>query len=351
MKHRILMAAAGVGMIAFAATAQASGLTVAEKDGQKLTVGMKGFISLASYQKDNATSAQTKTQGLAVDRWYIDMKYKGEDNWSARFTTDLQNEQGNVAGLKRNQNVFVKYAFIENHVSDAFQFRLGQAHTPWIDYEQGLWGHRYFGKVLVDELGYEHSSDLGVTFKGKPADMVKYWVTYTNGGGYGKPSAANAMDLAARVSLAPIEGLDVSLGFKSGTNASTTYTGGTSVTGTKQTLMQLMAVYQQKGVFTAGVNYLSNKSAPATGSATTTTAYSVWGYGSFGEGLGAVARYDANSNNATTKVEGTRIMVGLDYAASKQAKFTVGYIAKEGKTGGATTSKEKWMGVFSQYSF
>jgi len=70
-----------------------------------------------TYKSDKKTVApaaqkETKTSGLNVDRAYLTAKYFFNDDWMARLTLDMAN-QTPVAGLSKDQAVFVKYVYVQ----------------------------------------------------------------------------------------------------------------------------------------------------------------------------------------------------------------------------------------------
>ena len=139
------------------------------------------------------------------------------DDWMMRFTTDV----GNEAALGKDQNVYLKYAYVEGKLAGkAAVLRIGQSHTPWIDYEQGKWKHRYVAKVMSDQYKFDTSADLGFGLKGKVLDgVVDYFVTATNGTGYGKGNPTtghNGIDYNSRIGIHPVKGLDIDFQFMQG---------------------------------------------------------------------------------------------------------------------------------------
>jgi len=205
---------------------------------------------------------ETKTTGLNVDRAYLTTKYSFTNDWMARVTLDMAN-QSQVAGLSKDQVVFIKYAYVQGKLlGNAAVLRLGQSHTPWIDYQEHQNKHRYVFKTFVDSYGFESSSDLGVGLKGKLFDgLVGYWVTETNGTGYAKgnvQSGNNGLNFDARISLFPIEHVSLDFQFKNGFNASKTFKNNITVNGYKQTLYQIQGTYITHA-YGVGIGYVKNK--------------------------------------------------------------------------------------------
>jgi len=193
--------------------------------------------------------------------------------------------------------------------------RIGQSHTPWIDYEQGLWKHRYFSKVLIDTNGYDASSDLGLGLKGTVLDgMAKYFVTYTNGAGYSHPGrVGKTMDVDARFGLYPMKGLTLDVQIRNGYKGTKTFPLNTNGPEVKHTLEQIMATYGMGHDFRVGANYVINKDTPtATGIAVKNKAYAIWGWTKLGNGFGAFGRFESTKDDQaaitkTTRFAGDRV--------------------------------------------
>jgi len=317
---------------AMSATA-AQAVTVTDDGDSKLKISGKAFLGFTQVDNDG-----TKTIGGNVDRFYFQAKYT-KDIWTARITTDVNNEQDNGA-FKREMNVFLKYAYLEGKFSDAATLRLGLSHTPWIDYEQKLWGHRYVSKVTSDYMGYDTSSDYGIGLKGKFADnLVSYWVTATNGGGYGKPNQTGAVDLNTRVTFKPMDGLDVSLQYVSGYKGKKTDS--TVDIADKHTMTQVMVSYGTSD-FRVGVNAIDVKNLKtATGDDRTATG--LWATGKFSKEFGAFARLDSEDKAGVKK---DHTVIGFDYFAQKGVTLTAAYDLKD-DNGTKTTT----VGLFSLVKF
>ena len=276
-----------------------------------------------------------------------------------RVTTDVVQE---TALNKKKTNVFLKYAYLEGKLyGKAAVLRMGVSHNPWIDYEQGLWKHRYFTKVTADEFKYDDSADIGVGLKGKLADgLVKYWVTAVNGGGYGNLAQSNAVDYKARVGLYPIKGLTIDVGYNSGYRAQKTFAANVNSNPLRQTMTQLMVTYGTHD-YRVGGNFISNKDkAKAKIKATT---YALWGWAKLGGGFGAVARYEKEKSyayNPTTFVVGTqqqvrtRYALGVDYSPVKHVVMTLAYVSDKTKDYKHTLGdykNVKQIGIWSQFKY
>jgi len=356
---------------------------VSKNDDGKLKLEALIYANTTSVKATTTTAAastSTKTIGQNIDRAYFTAKYNFNDDWMMRITTDM----GNEPGLGKQQNIYLKYAYVEGKLAGkAAVLRLGQSHTPWIDYEQGLWGHRYVSKVMSDQYKFDDSSDVGVGLKGKLLDgMLGYWITETNGRGYGKGNVAagnSGLDFNSRVGIYPVDGLSLDFQFRDGYRGTKTNAAGVTTTGVKSTLMQAMATYSYDD-YRLGFNVISNKDKANSAAASTThggnvsSAYAtaalgdqvkssgmaLWATGKFGGGFGGFARYESMTNDLTNGVAGnqkeklTRYVLGAEYTVVKGIDFSLAMDNTKLKTRGgvaANQRKDTRFGLYSQVKF
>jgi len=363
----LIRTAALLATAAIATPAFAGGVTVAEDGASKLKIGGKFFLNATDYKVTKNGVTDTKTRGVAVDRAYFTAKYYFDHDWMMRITTDVHLASGLA---KKNNNIFLKYAYVEGKLmGDAVVLRLGQSHTPWIDYEQGLWKHRYVSKVLVDTQGYDASSDLGIGLKGKVADgLVGYFVTATNGAGYSHPTtkktAGSSIDFDSRVSFYPVKGLTLDFGYRTGYKGTKSLIKGKTGTNVKSTMYQVMASYGTHD-YRIGANFINNVD-KRDGVATNKTkedSMALWGWGKIGGGLGAFGRYESTkdklASNAANPQKEIRYVAGLEYSPRKNVTFSLVYDrtkftnlnTKAGVSQVGNTEKKTQIGLYSQVKF
>ena len=347
----ILKTVAAVAMLAFATPAFAGGVTVADDGTSKTKLEALFFLNTTmDSTKVNGVKTAEST-GLSVDRAYFTLKHSFNSDWMMRFTTDM-NQDTALGGKK--QNIYLKYAYVEGKLADdAAVLRLGQSHTPWIDYEQGLWGHRYVAKVTSDYFKFDDSSDLGIGLKGDLADgMVKYWITETTGAGYGNGAGSTkGVDLNTRLGIYPIEGLTLDVQFRDGYRGTKTF----GVAGTKNQLIQAMATYGMGKDWRVGANWLSNKGRDSLGVNKGTNikanGFSVWGTAKFAGKFGAFARYDSMKDKSAAGVQtakNTRTTAGVEYSPIKGVTFSLAGEEYKNAIVGGNTTKDSRIGLFSQ---
>ena len=350
-----LMAVAAVSTPAFA-----GGMTIADDGESKLKLEATVFMNTTDYKKTVNGAVKKHTRSTSLDRAYLGIKYYFDDNWMMRVTYDVNNEPKATSGLGKSQNVFLKYAYLEGKLAGkAAVLRLGQSHTPWIAYEQGLWKHRYVSKVMSDEYKFDSSSELGIGLKGK-TEFVNYFVTVTDGNSYS--SAANnksgglGTDFNARLGVTPIKGLTLDAQMISGYNGTKTLATNNAggVGSTKQAFSQFMVTYGMGHDFRLGANYLNNKFTPTGGVATTTKGYGVWGWAKVTDGLDLFARLENVKDNKAAAQKKDRTVIGLQFSPRKHVSFSLASdqlkVTNLGNIAGKT-EKVSRVGIYSQFKF
>ncbi len=141
------------------------------------------FVSVDGNADDTGTTPTTPgsklddaASGFHFDRAYFEIRGKLTKQDMVRITLDQK---------AADKQVFVKYAYWQHKYNDAFKIKVGQHHTPLVDYIQSkLWGHRYVQKTFTDYYGAQTSSDLGISALGKATGSFSYYVSLMNGEGY-----------------------------------------------------------------------------------------------------------------------------------------------------------------------
>ena len=163
-----------------------------------------------------------------VPRVYVNIKGAVTEKLHYRVTADVGREEytyytyepefdpvtGEMIGLietkhtsKGKLDFYAKYAYFEvKDVIPNHKIIGGIEKTPWIDYEQGIWGWRVVRKVAVDDRKYDNSADLGLGVSGKFGEgIVEHHLTFTNGAGYKSPeSGLSGKAVAYRLSFFPL---------------------------------------------------------------------------------------------------------------------------------------------------
>jgi hypothetical protein len=182
-------------------------------DSESTTVSGKMFADFShiDLQNDGVDSAANGT-GIDVKRFYLGVNHNFDDIWSVNVTTDF-----NYVSNDSESQLYIKKAYLQAKLSDAFIGRLGSADLPWVPFVEDLYGYRFVENVIIDRLKFGTSADWGLHAGGKVNDgMFNYAVSVVNGAGYKNPTRSNSMDFEARVGFMPMQGLTVALGGYSG---------------------------------------------------------------------------------------------------------------------------------------
>jgi len=337
----------------------------------KFKFGGKLFVDAVNTRSQTNGVTQKSTNSVDLTRAYLTARYYINDTWKVRVTEDVHQE----STLGKQSNVFLKYAYIQGDLSPAASLRVGVIHTPWIDHEEELWGHRYISTVLIDGLGIESSADAGVGIVGKVlGGMLNYQFGGFNGGGYTNIRASKAVDFSGRIGSEPIEGLTLDFEARNGYRGTKKFSGGvTAKPAAKQTMFQGMITYGIGHDYRIGAGYVRDNDKASKG--VQNRAYDIWAHGKiidtpFGK-LGAVGRYDYDRvrpyNNAALLLGGNnetiqRYLIGLELVPAKGLAFSFVYDYKKTKnkiTGANTATaavgtdeiKNQTFGVFSRLKF
>jgi len=273
------------------------------------------------------------TNKFETRRNYIQVKGYFEEGAKDyfRITLDTHHEAGG------DWKVRLKYAYL--YLDNVLPFtgvEIGQAHRPWIDYEEhNGWFYRSISKVFVEDGNAAHftnSADLGVNFKTK-TDYFSSELGIFNGEGYHGKTEDNTNVSAEWRLTGHILGTGKKHVHKSDTYANVSLFGQYN-TGFKETTTSgkkddfvwygLHAVYNQPE-FLIAAQYVN-----ATDGGTTVegNGWSVNGAYRFAENWSLIGRYDdftVDFNN----VEKLRTIAGVTYKYNKNVEFIANYLGEE----------------------
>ena len=142
-----------------------------------------GFVNSKLDHHDTENRFETRRNYLQVKGYF------GEDSKDYfRITLDTYQNDSDDGDDNGSWEVRLKYAYV--YLDNILPFtgvEIGQAHRPWIDYEEhGGWNYRSISKVFVEESNGAHltnSADLGVNFKTK-TEYFSSELGLFNGEGY-----------------------------------------------------------------------------------------------------------------------------------------------------------------------
>jgi len=132
--------------------------------------------------KHNGTASGTDGFNFDVKRFYVGIDHSFSKVFSANVTTDVTYDS-----TASTSQVYVKKAYLQAKLDDAFIVRLGSADLPWIPYAEDVYGYRFVENTLADRTKFGTSADWGVHILGKLVDgLVNYQVSAISGAGYKK---------------------------------------------------------------------------------------------------------------------------------------------------------------------
>ena len=176
------------------------------------TVGGLVFADASDIDQHSTSTAKSPalvptSNGYGVDlkRFYMIIDHKFNDTFSADLTTDVTYDSTTKAS-----QLYVKKAWLQAKLSDAFAVRLGASDMPWVPFMESLYGYRYVENVLIDRTKYGTSTDWGIHAFGKLPPVanlvtVSYAASVVNGAGYkvegaGTTNRSQSADFEGRVS-------------------------------------------------------------------------------------------------------------------------------------------------------
>jgi hypothetical protein len=182
----VLVAGAAIGRPnAARAQAQAQSPTV--------TVGGVIYAQYSYALKDTANHGNN----FDVTRAYLNVLGKFAHGIQTRVTADIFRSTDGSLSYR------LKYAYgAWTPDKSALTFKLGQIHTPFIDWEESLWDYRVQGQMALERGGYLSSSDFGLGIDGNwGSDKVNAQIGAYNGENYNKAPGDQGKDLMGRVSV------------------------------------------------------------------------------------------------------------------------------------------------------
>jgi len=335
------LAACGISLAAHADTAVT----------ENTTVGGRAFIDLTSLDQQTATGAKTAASGFGLDvtRFYLIANHTFDDVWSANLTTDF-----NYVSADSETQLFIKKAYLQAKISDAFWVRAGSADLTWVPFTEEVYGYRYVEKVLLDRTSFGTSADWGVHIGGKFVDgKVAYALSAIEGNGYKNPTRSKSLDVEGRLSFKPVDGLTAGLGFYSGKRGKDVEGTTTPALHTAQRYDALLAYGNDH--FKIGGEYFKADNWTAVTSAATDSAdgFAITAAVPVSGMTSIFARYDndkPNKDTAPSKKE-EYYNAGVSFKPRKGVDLAVVWKHDEVKNNGATTGKSDEYGVWTQVSF
>jgi len=291
-------------------------------------------------QKTNGADTTFKGYSFDIKRFYIGIDHKFDDMWSANITTDFTYDSNSSA---KATQLYIKKAYLDAHIDDALDVKLGSTDLPWIPFAEGVYGYRYVENTLIDRTKIGTSADWGVHLSGKFADgMFSYAISAINGAGYKAPPGPGngvkfkSIDVEGRVS-ANIDDFVVAVGGYTGKLGKDMELASPAPSHTA-TRFNALAAYKTKEI-TAGVEYFSANDWNSVTSSTTDKEQGWSGFASykFDPQWAIFGRYDSVNEKlaqpSVNKPDDTYYNAGIEWSPTKIVSLSLVYKHDNAKHG------------------
>ena len=289
-------------------------------------------------------SSDDKGEKFETRRNYLQVKgyFNEESKDYFRITLDTHqitdsyfvDEEGNKFGKDTygTWDVRLKYAYLYlDEILPYTGVEIGQAHRPWIDYEEhGGWNYRSISKVMVEDSNAGHltnSADLGINFKTK-TEYFSSELGIFNGEGYHNIEDGEGLSAEWRFT-GHLFGGGTHKRKKSSTYADVSFFGQMNADSNKHKNEDLdwygiHAVYNQPE-FLISTQYIATESANVNYAG---EGYSINGEFRLMEDWNIIGRFDSweMDEDALTK---ERTIAGVAYKYNKYVEFIVNYLGTE----------------------
>lgn len=153
----------------------------------------------------DATADSAHYNAFDITRAYVNVLGSFGGGVSGRVTGDI------YRAANGSYDYRLKYAYVGwTPENSPVTIKFGQVQTPWIDYEEGLWGYRMQGTVAMDRNHYMTSSDIGLALDGSVQNhLFDFYVGAYNGEGYHAGEGDQHKDVMARASVRLLESDDM----------------------------------------------------------------------------------------------------------------------------------------------
>ena len=159
-----------------------------------VTVTGVAYVQYVYQLKDTANH----NNNFDVTRAYLNVIGRFSGGVTTRITADVNRPAGDNSLRYRLKYAYVAYT----PQGSSLTYKLGQIHTPFIDWEEGLWDYRMQGQMAMERGGYISSSDFGLGVDGNwNADRVNMQIGLYNGESYSGGTGDQRKDLMGRISV------------------------------------------------------------------------------------------------------------------------------------------------------
>lgn len=268
-----------------------------------------------------------------IGRAYINVTGNINHLVSYRITPDITRFTTTTSGLGAGEKVTtnldgsysfrLKYAYGQFNLDQSWSkgswVRIGEHHTPYIDWEEGIYRYRFQGTIFVDREGFMSPADFGVsTHYNFPGNYGDLHVGYYNGETYTRPDPNDQKAAQARVSFRPWP----MVGSLKGLRLTGFYDADTYVKNDDRTRFIYTVTYEHK-YLNAGFEHLDATDQPTAASAKVkANGYSVWATPKLPKGWELLLRYDNLKPNKTVDATKERTIGGVAYWFTTQQPGT-----------------------------
>lgn len=250
-----------------------------------------------------------------VTRAYVNVRAKFDHGIATRVTSDIYRDANG------SYNFRLKYAYVAwTPDKSPITFRFGQTQTPWLDWQEGLWGYRVQGPMMVDRAHFLTSSDIGLAVDGTFNDHAfDFQTAFVNGEGYHAPEGDKGKSLEARASVRLIKSDE---GGSRGGLRATLYGGvGSPVGGGVRNRLIAELSYKSKMVTLAGeFGSMSDRKGTETAANPTVDARVLGAFGVLNipqSPVSVIARVDhVDPNTSASNDAHTIVIAGVSYTVS-----------------------------------
>ena len=189
----------GVALLALA-FGVAVGAPRASAQSPTITVSGVGYAQyLYQLKGDSTFSGNGHQNNFDVTRAYVNVVGKFPAGLTTRVTVDVDGRKA----ASNQLSIRLKYAYLAwTPDKSPLTFKLGEIHTPLLDWEEALWDYRMQGTMPLERNGYVSSSDFGAGVDGNWGyDKVNMQVGLYNGENYNNAPGDQRKDVMARVSV------------------------------------------------------------------------------------------------------------------------------------------------------
>ncbi len=293
----------------------------------------------------NADSVSQHYNAFSVERAYLNFTAKFNGGVGTRVTGDIHRAaDGSI-------NYRLKYAYFAwTPENSPLTFKFGQTQTPWLDWEEGLWGYRMQGTMPLERAGYQTSSDLGVGVDGAWADQkFNMQLSLMNGEGYHAAEGDQHKDVGLRASLRLLESDDG--GSRGGLRVTALAEKGTRTGGGNRDRYVGMLSYKSKQVMIAGEAGRTKDGTQGV-KGQVVAFYGTWSPKDSKVGLiGRVDLVDPNTDVADDAT--TRVIAGVSYALSPNVLLLadVDHVSYQGTPTAAQDARRSTLLFQTQFTF